>query len=164
MKNFVFILLVIFASSCKNSPSPTVAIQHEQNETTKDVDMIVKQYCVYDNIAAYFVLVTNSGESQWDLMSEASKELTSSTFKENKDVTRVIIMYYDNEKFMPPQKPDSKDHVLGIVSKSLISSFMEDRLIGYTEAENRKSSAEVIQYPIKFLHEQAKQKAIESMK
>ncbi len=164
MKNFIVILLVIFASSCKNNSSPSVVIQDEKSETTKDVDMIVKQYCVYDNIAAYFVLVTNDGESKWDLMSEASKELTSSSFKENKDVTRVIVMYYDNEKFMPPKKPDSKEHAIGIISKSLISSFMEDRLIGYTEAENRKSSAEVMQYPIRFLHEQAMQKTMESMK
>lgn len=157
MKTLIGITLTMlaFLYSCGTSSNESV-VNFEQGSADSSSVLIVKQHCFYEDLAAYFVLVSKQHENDWELMAKASKEITSMTYDKHREVEKVIIMYYNDETIIPASAPTSKSHAMDMIGKSLIlASITKDKIVGYTEAEDRKSSSEVIQYPVKVLQNKA---------
>jgi hypothetical protein len=101
-----------------------------------------------------FILVSENSEKKWELMEDASKMIVSEMFNANKDLNRIVLMYYNDEAFMPPRKPSSYKHASAIIQRTLLATPLKDILIGYTETTKKEKNPELIRYPIKVLHQQ----------
>lgn len=113
----------------------------------------IKEQCTYDGLMTVFILVSENSEKKWELMEDASKMIVSEMFNANKDLNRIVLMYYNDEAFMPPRKPSSYKHVAAIIQRTLLATPLKDILIGYTEATKKEMNHELIRYPIKVLHQ-----------
>jgi len=145
MKNLFALILVALLS--------TTIIPNKAFAQINSAALEIKEQCTYDGLMTVFILVSENSEKKWELMEDASKMIVSEMFNANKDLNRIVLMYYNDEAFMPPRKPSSYKHASAIIQRTLLATPLKDILIGYTEATKKKMNHELIRYPIKVLHQ-----------
>lgn len=118
--------------------------QDDSSNALYNIEII--QRCMHEDLAVFFVLIRERSDKKWELMSDASKMITSTVFDEFDDIKNVVVMYYNDERFMPTASSKSKQHLSSIITRSLAARVLETRLIGYTEAT--RATSEVIRYPV----------------
>jgi len=157
-QSIAIILTCLFLSACNSKPTESV-ITYSNEDSISEPSLVVKQYYIYENVAAYFLLVNVPDETKWDLMTMASQEIATTIFDQDKNVTKLLILYYDDEKIMP-DSIESLDHLTSFITKTMVtySNLTKENLIGYSEISRKKYSSrkvEVIQYPVKVLQNKA---------
>lgn len=146
MKNLFALTLVALLS--------TIIIPNKASAQINSAALEIKEQCTYDGLMTVFILVSENSEKKWELMEDASKMIVSEMFNANKDLNRIVLMYYNDEAFMPPRKPSSYKHASAIIQRTLLATPLKDILIGYTETTKKEKNPELIRYPIKVLHQQ----------
>lgn len=146
MKNLFALTLVALLS--------TIIIPNKAFAQINSAALEIKEQCTYDGLMTVFILVSENSEKKWELMEDASKMIVNTMFESNKELNRIVIMYYNDESIMPPKKPSSYKHASAIIQRTLLATPLKDILIGYTETTKKEKNPELIRYPIKVLHQQ----------